>query len=112
MRARTWILGILAGVSAAALSAETWKNVAVIDTMCVDKAKANPDKHTKKCALACEDGGYGLVTADGKFLKFDAAGNQKTVAALEATSKTDSLRATVEGTLSGDEIQVASVKFD
>ena len=112
MRARTLFLGILAGVFAAALSAETWKNVSVIDTMCLDKAKANPDKHTKKCALACEDGGYGLITADGKFLKFDAAGNEKTVKALEATSKTDSLRATVEGTVSGDEIKVASVKFD
>ena len=112
MRARTLFLGILVGAFAVMLSAETWKNVTVIDSMCVDKAKANPDKHTKKCALACEDGGYGILTADGKFIKFDEAGNQKTVAALGATSKTDALRATVEGTLSGDEIKVASVKFD
>lgn len=112
MRGRTLILGILVGAFAAALSAETWKNVSVIDSMCVDKAKANPDKHTKKCALACEDGGYGILTADGKYLKFDAAGNQKTVAALQATSKTDALRATVEGTVQGDEIQVTSLKFE
>ena len=112
MRARTAFFGILVAAFAAVLSAETWTNVTVIDSMCVEKAKANPDKHTKKCALACEDGGYGILTADGKFIKFDAAGNQKTVAALQATSKTDTLRATVEGTVSGDEIQVASVKFD
>src|SRR5262245_32771064 len=105
MKVRAAVLAVLVGAFAAALSAETWKNVSVIDSMCVDKAKANPDKHTKKCALACEDGGYGILTADGKFLKFDEAGNKKTVEALQATSKTDSLRATVEGTVSGDEIK-------
>jgi hypothetical protein len=112
MRARIVFLGVLAGVFAAALSAETWKNVSIIDSMCVDKAKSNPDKHTKKCALACADEGYGIVTTDGKFLKFDAAGNKKAVAALEATTKTDALRATVEGTLEGDEIKVTSLKLE
>jgi hypothetical protein len=112
MRVRTAFLAVAVGAFAAALSAETWTNVSVIDSMCVDKAKANPDKHTVKCALACEDGGYGILTADGKFIKFDAAGNQKTVAALQATQKKDTIRATVEGTLSGDEIQVSSLKLD
>ena len=112
MKVRTLFLGILVGAMAGALSAETWKNVSLVDTQCVDKAKADPDKHTKKCALACEDGGYGILTAEGKFLKFDTAGNEKAVKALEATSKTDHLRATVEGTVSGDEIKVASVKID
>ena len=65
-----------------------------------------------KCALSCEDGGYGILTPDGKFLKFDAAGNTKALAALNATKKTDHLRATVEGTLAGDEIKVSSVKLD
>jgi hypothetical protein len=112
MRVRTVFLAILVGAFAAGLSAETWKNVSLIDSQCVDKAKADPDKHTKKCALACEDGGYGILTAEGKYLKFDAAGNEKAAKALEATQKTDHLRATVEGTVSGDEIKVASVKID
>ena len=112
MKGRTVFLGVAAGVLAAALGAETWKNVTIIDSMCVDKARGNPDRHTRKCALACEDGGYGILTADGKFLRFDASGNEKAVAALEATTKTDALRATVEGTRSGDEIHVESVKID
>ncbi len=112
MRLRTAFLAVAVGVFAGALSAETWTNVSVIDSMCVDKAKASPDKHTVKCALACEDGGYGILTADGKFLKFDEAGNAKTVAALQATKKTDALRVTVDGTLSGDEIKVTSLKLD
>jgi hypothetical protein len=112
MKVRTAFLAAALGAFAAALSAETWTNVSMIDGMCVDKVKANPDKHTVKCALACADDGYGILTADGKYLKFDAAGNAKALAALQATKKTDGLRATVEGTLSGDEIQVSSLKLD
>ena len=112
MRLKIAVLALVAGALAATLSAETWKNVSLIDSQCVDKAKANPDKHTVKCALNCEDGGYGILTADGKFLKFDDAGNKKAVAALQATKKTDRLRATVEGTVAGDELKVSSLSLD
>lgn len=99
-------------LAAAPLAAEEWKNVVVVDTMCLDKVKADPDKHTKACLLQCSKSGYGLVSADGKFLKFDAAGNQKTEAALKASSKTDHLRATVTGERDGDSVKVSSVTFN
>ena len=44
------------------VSAEVWKNVVVVDTMCSVKAKADPDKHTTQCALACSKGGFGILT--------------------------------------------------
>ena len=47
-------------------------NGTLIDVMCKDQ---DPVKHTRKCAIGCAKSGYGLLTADGKFLKFDAAGN-------------------------------------
>jgi len=112
MKGKTVFLAVCVAAFGATLSAETWKNVSLVDTQCIDKVKADPDKHTKKCALACEDGGYGILTAEGKFLKFDAAGNEKAAKALGATQKTDHIRATVEGTVSGDEIKVASVQID
>jgi hypothetical protein len=112
MRLKIAILALVAGSLAGILTAETWKNVSLIDSMCVDKAKANPDKHTVKCALNCEDGGYGILTSEGKYLKFDDAGNKKAMAALQATKKTDHIRATVEGTMSGDEIKVSSLTLD
>lgn len=97
-----------------ALQAETWKNVALMDSMCASKAdvKANPDAHTTKCAIQCQKGGYGIVAADGSFLKFDSAGNTKVTAALKTTKKTDHLRADVEGERKGDEIQVKSISLD
>jgi hypothetical protein len=110
------VVAVLVAVAASvplALAAEmTWTNVPVVDTMCIDKVKADPDKHTRSCALQCAKSGYGLITADGAFLKFDAAGNEKTVAALKATKKNDHLRATVKGTREGETIKVTSVAID
>jgi hypothetical protein len=92
--------------------AESWKDVAVVDTNCIGKVKANPDAHTTKCALQCQKGGYGLITADGTYLKFDAAGNEKAVAALKATKKEDHLRATVTGERDGETVKVTAIAID
>jgi hypothetical protein len=104
---------LLAGAALVAVpllvSAETWKDVSVIDTMCLKDFKAKADSHTKDCALQCAKGGYGVLTADGAFLKFDAAGNEKTVSALNATKKEDKLRATVVGKREGDTLKVESI---
>ena len=112
MKAKTvWIAGVAMMAASLALTAEEWKNVSVVDSQCLEKVKANPDKHTTKCSLACADEGYGLLTSDGTYLKFDAAGNAQAKAAFEATKKTDHLRADVQGTKSGDEIKVTSFKL-
>lgn len=105
----------LAGLLAlpfAAAAAETWKSVPIIDTLCLSKFKADPDKHSTQCALQCVKGGYGLIEADGTYLKFDAAGNEKTVAALKATQKADHLRATIIGEKDGATIKVTSVSIE
>ena len=91
---------------------ETWKNVPVVDTSCLNRVKTNPDSHTTACALKCAKGGYGLIAEDGSYLKFDEAGNEKTVAALKATKKGDHLRATVVGEKDGEMIKVRSVAID
>lgn len=86
--------------------------MAVVDTMCSVKAKAAPDEHTTKCALTCAKSGLGILTADGSFLKLDEAGNQKAVAALKNTKKTDHLRATVTGERDRGTIRVQSLDLD
>lgn len=100
------------GLLPAVLAAETWKDVPVVDTLCINKVKANPDAHTRKCALQCQKGGYGLITADGTYLKFDAAGNEKAVAALKASKKDDHLRATVTGDRDGETIKVKELALE
>jgi hypothetical protein len=96
----------------ASAAAETWKNAPLVDAMCSTKAKPDPDSHTTKCALACAKGGFGILTADGAYLKFDEAGNREAAAALKNTKKENKLRATVTGERDGDTIKVQSLSLE
>jgi hypothetical protein len=91
--------------------AETWNNVAIVDVNCSNKVKANPDAHTRDCAVKCEKSGYAIVTSNGTVLKLDENGNKEAVAALKATKSSDHLRATVTGEKDGDIIKVKSLKM-
>ena len=91
--------------------AETWTGVSIVDVACSAKAKADPDAHTRSCALQCSKGGYGIVTQDGSFLKLDKKGNEDALAALKNSGQKDHLRVTVTGQLSGDTIHVQSLKL-
>ena len=102
---KLFITFTLAAVSA---FAGTWSGT-VVDVMCKGKDVAN---HTKECALGCSKSGYGLVTSDGRFYKFDESGNSKALAALKKTSKDKDLRATVTGTMNGDVINVDSISME
>ena len=107
------VLGIAGTVLlSGSLLAEEWKNVSLVDTMCSEKdaVKADPDKHPAKCAVACAKSGYGIM-ADGKFLKFDEAGNARTLSSLKKLTKDKDLKAKVTGTVSGDVLQVESIEF-
>jgi len=106
------VLALGVGLAVPLAAAETWKNVSLIDTNCVNKVKDDPDQHTTKCAITCARSGYGILTSDGSYLKFDKAGNEKALAALKATKKADHLRATVTGEREGDNIKVQSLSLD
>lgn len=90
---------------------ETYKNVPVVDSNCSKKVAADPDSHTRACALKCAASGFGIVTQDKQFLKFDAEGNTKIVEALKASDKKDHLRVDVTGDVQGDTLKVTSIKL-
>lgn len=102
-------LGLIAAPAFAAT--ETFNDAPVIDVSCSRKAAANPDAHTRECALACAKSGYGIVTQDKKFLKFDANGNKEILAQLKDSKKSDHLRVDVKGDVQGDMLKVESVKL-
>lgn len=97
-------LSVFCLLSASAF-AGTW-NGTVVDMMCKGKDLAN---HSKDCAIKCAKSGYGLVTSDGQFYKFDETGNSKALTALKSTKKDKDFRATVNGTMDGDVIKVESI---
>jgi hypothetical protein len=94
-------------LAALAAAADTYTGT-VVDVMCRTKDLAG---HTRECAIACSKTGYGLVTADGKFLKFDEAGNARTLAMLKKSAKEKELKAKVAGTLSGDVLKVETIEL-
>ena len=107
---KLFLVGLLAATPVLC-SAETWTNVAMVDVDCSAKVKDNPDAHTKACALSCTKDGFGVVTSDGTFLKFDAEGNKQVATALNASKATDHLRVTVTGDRDGDTIKIKSLKM-
>jgi hypothetical protein len=102
-------LGLMA--TPALAETQTFKDVSVVDVACSKKVAAAADAHTRDCALMCEKSGFGIVTADKKFLKFDPDGNAKVLEALKASEQKDHLRVNVSGDVQGDTIKVTSVKL-
>jgi len=104
---------VLVGLCAvpALAAAEDYKDVPVVDVNCSKKVAADPDSHPRACALKCAASGFGIVTKDKQFLKFDAEGNKKVVEALKASEKKDHLRVDVSGEAQGDTLKVTSIKL-
>lgn len=107
---KLFVLIAALGMPVLSLAAE-WQNVSMIDSMCLGKMKADPDKHPVSCALKCADSGYQIKTADGTWVKLDAAGNKLAVAELKAAKRADRVRVNVTGEQKGDVIAVATLKM-
>jgi hypothetical protein len=100
---------LMVAFGATALAGE-WQGH-LMDAMCAAKMKDKASGHKAKCALSCAKSGFGLVTADGKYVKFDEAGNAKAQEALKSTAKEQDLMVKVTGTLDGETIQVESLRI-
>jgi hypothetical protein len=102
-------VGLLASPALAA--PKTFKNVSVIDVSCSLKQADNADAHTRECALTCQKSGFGILTADKTFIKFDADGNAKILEQLKSSKKVDHLRVNVTGDVQGGILKVDSIKL-
>ncbi len=91
--------------------AESWTNVSLVDVNCSAKVAANPDAHTRACALECAKSGYGVIAADGKYLKLDAEGSKTAYGLIKATDRKDHLRVNLTGTLAGETITVQTIEM-
>lgn len=95
------------------LAAETVNGI-LVDQACSPKMSYDDAKgHSKECAMMddCKKSGFGVVTADGKFLKFDAAGDKQALKAIEAAAKEEGIAVSVDGTVDGKTIKVTSLKI-
>ena len=99
-----------------AASAEQVSGI-LIDKLCMNtSAKGGQEavaKHKRTCNLTpnCSKAGYGVYTADGKYISFDSAGNTMAQKALQESKKVDDMKVTVTGDLQGDTIKVTDLKL-
>ena len=89
----------------------------VVDAMCgkgiskKDNVMQRAAAHTKECALQdnCSASGYG-VFSDGKYIKFDAHGDELAQDLVQKTEKDKGIAVEVTGKMEGDKFAVASIK--
>jgi len=123
------LLALLAGLAMQSSGAPATVQGVLIDQQCSAQAETRmvPDPsphleggilwaytHEKSCLLmpACRRSGYGVFAFESnKFLTFDAAGNQKAVALIEASKKQDDMRVEVAGQIEDGKIKVTSLKL-
>lgn len=109
-------LALVAGLSlSGAAQAQPLKGT-LMDNACSSHHASETDavaNHDKKCLLmdACVKSGYGLVTADGKVLKFDARGNDLALALIKKTEREKNWTVAVDGKVSGDTIAVTDIRM-
>jgi hypothetical protein len=108
------VIGLLA--MSLPLAAEPIDGI-LVDKTCAagiqKRGYAAAERHTRKCALMpkCQASGFGVVTEDGKFLKFDAAGDEKALEALKETTEEEGLVVLLEGKIEGDTVAVKSLRI-
>jgi hypothetical protein len=70
-------------------------------------------KQRRDCSLRkqYERDGYGIVTDDKKFYKFDDAGNKKALQLLKNIPDKDNLKVIVSGDIDGDTIKVGRMSL-
>ena len=115
MLARRLALAALTASLFAPLSAESIDGY-LVDKQCsakiIEGGAAAGKAHTKECLLsdACKASGYGVVTEDGKFIKFDPNGDKLVQNLMDVLRDKDDLKVNVQGPLSGDRIVVKALQ--
>ncbi len=87
----------------------------LIDTACATKSAGHMDKvkgHPRSCSLmeGCTKSGFGIVTTDGKFHKFDEQGNKLALEVLQNSKTEKDVMVSVTGTEDAGTIKVNKIE--
>lgn len=111
---KKFVMILFAAMAISAFAADTTVKGHLVDLACAaeDGQKAGfGAKHTKDCLQMpeCVKSGYGVLTADKKVIKFDAAGNEQAKKFIAEMKATKDVKVDVTGAVTGDSMTVSKI---
>jgi hypothetical protein len=85
-----------------------------MDVSCQKKHAGEADfaaGHDKDCLQMCAKNGFGVITDEGKFIRFDSAGNKKVEQFLKDTDRDTGWKIEVTGQVKGQTMTVESISL-
>lgn len=109
------VMVLFAAVAIAAFAADTQVKGYLLAQACASESD-KPGfvaKHPKDCLEKddCAKSGFGVLTDDKKFIKFDAAGNQQAKKFIAGLTKKSDIKVAVTGNMDGDQIAVSTIEL-
>ena len=109
------LIGILIFSSSSFASAVAIKGY-MVDVACSARRARKPEPptvHSRLCMQmpSCNDSGYGILTQEKQFIKFDDDGNQKARKLLAETNQANDFKITVLGSMDGDKMKVSKIEL-
>ena len=113
---RKSVLILLAAAVMSSFAADTAVKGYLVDISCATEEGSRPDfgaKHSKECLQMpdCAESGYGILTADKKIIRFDAAGNEQAKKFIADLKKESDIKVTVTGAVSGASMTVSKIEL-
>jgi hypothetical protein len=110
------VMILFTAMSISAFAADSTVKGYLVDLSCAKEEGSKADfgaKHTKDCLQMpdCVKSGYGVLTADKKVVKFDAAGNEQAKKFIADEKKPKDIRVNVTGTVKGDTMSVSKIEL-
>ncbi|HLJ26263.1 MAG TPA: hypothetical protein VKY85_06100 [Candidatus Angelobacter sp.] len=110
---------LIASLSAFAADTTTAIKGVLLDTFCYDRLKPkghleiSSAMHSRDCLRAplCSRGGFGVLTEDKRYIKFDQDGNEKVRKFIATFSRETDIRITVTGAVDGDKMTITKIEL-
>jgi hypothetical protein len=113
---RALVLVLFVAPAITTFAADTVVKGYLLDPSCAAdlvKHERSAAGHTKGCLqLAdCAKNGYGVLTDDRKFIKFDKKGNEQAKKFIAALAQNKDIKVTVSGEVNGDTMTVSKIEL-
>jgi hypothetical protein len=102
-------------LSASSFAADVALKGYLIDVACHARKSRTPESlagHSKGCMQmpTCNNSGFGILTEDKQFIKFDDEGNEKARKFVGETKADHDFKVTVSGSMDGDKMKVDKIE--